>query len=48
MFDGLTGRGFQITSDTPKSESLTIFHLGEKAYDHVIFFPNKAKGWWLY
>ncbi|KAK4682188.1 LOW QUALITY PROTEIN: oligosaccharyl transferase glycoprotein complex, beta subunit [Podospora pseudoanserina] len=40
----LEGRGFQITYETPKSESLVLFHLGERAYDHVIFFPTKTKG----
>ncbi|KAK0737575.1 Dolichyl-diphosphooligosaccharide--protein glycosyltransferase subunit WBP1 [Apiosordaria backusii] len=40
----LESRGFQITYETPKSESLALFHLGERAYDHVIFFPTKTKG----
>ena len=29
---------------TPKSEGLSLFRLGERTYDHVIFFPTKAKG----
>jgi len=40
-----TGRGFNIAFETPKSESLSLFRLGERAYDHVIFFPTKSKGW---
>ncbi|KAI1504941.1 dolichyl-diphosphooligosaccharide-protein glycosyltransferase 48kD subunit [Biscogniauxia marginata] len=40
----LEGRGFQITYETPKSESLSLFHLGERSYDHVLLFPTKSKG----
>ncbi|KAK4162445.1 Dolichyl-diphosphooligosaccharide--protein glycosyltransferase subunit wbp1 [Cladorrhinum sp. PSN259] len=40
----LTSRGFELTFETPKSESLALFHLGERKYDHVIFFPTKTKG----
>ncbi|KAI2464327.1 Dolichyl-diphosphooligosaccharide-protein glycosyltransferase 48kDa subunit [Annulohypoxylon bovei var. microspora] len=40
----LDGRGFQINYETPKSDSLRLFNLGEKSYDHVIFFPTKSKG----
>ncbi|KAK4187267.1 putative Dolichyl-diphosphooligosaccharide--protein glycosyltransferase 48 kDa subunit precursor [Podospora australis] len=40
----LEGRGFQLTFETPKSESLALFKLGERVYDHVIFFPTKTKG----
>ncbi|KAB5562920.1 oligosaccharyl transferase-like protein [Coniochaeta sp. 2T2.1] len=40
----LESRGFKITYETPKSESLSLFRLGERKYDHVVFFPTKAKG----
>ncbi|KAI1141105.1 Dolichyl-diphosphooligosaccharide-protein glycosyltransferase 48kDa subunit [Hypoxylon sp. FL0543] len=40
----LEGRGFQVNYETPKSEGLSLFHLGEKSYDHVLFLPTKAKG----
>ena len=40
----ITGRGFKITFETPKSESVSLFHLGERTYDHVILFPSKSKG----
>ncbi|KAK5656203.1 hypothetical protein OQA88_4964 [Cercophora sp. LCS_1] len=40
----LESRGFKLTFETPKSESLSLFHLGERAYDHLIVFPSKAKG----
>lgn len=38
------GRGFQLSFETPKSESLALFHLGERTHDHIIFFPSKSKG----
>ncbi|KAI8948646.1 Dolichyl-diphosphooligosaccharide--protein glycosyltransferase subunit WBP1 [Xylaria longipes] len=40
----LEGRGFDIAYETPKSESLRLFHLGERSYDHVLLFPTKSKG----
>lgn len=40
----LEGRGFKITYETPKSESLTLFKLGERTYDHLLFLPTKTKG----
>ncbi|KAK0749416.1 Dolichyl-diphosphooligosaccharide--protein glycosyltransferase subunit WBP1 [Schizothecium vesticola] len=40
----LKSRGFKLSFETPKSESLSLFHLGERAYDHVILFPSKLKG----
>ncbi|SPO00074.1 related to oligosaccharyltransferase 48K subunit [Cephalotrichum gorgonifer] len=40
----LTSRGFDIEYETPKSESLTLFHLGERTYDHVLVLPTKIKG----
>ncbi|KAI1379002.1 Dolichyl-diphosphooligosaccharide-protein glycosyltransferase 48kDa subunit [Hypoxylon crocopeplum] len=40
----LEGRGFQVSYETPKSEGLSLFHLGEKSYDHVLFLPTKSKG----
>lgn len=39
----LESRGFKITFETPKSESVSLFHLGERTYDHVILFPSKSK-----
>ncbi|KAI1779121.1 Dolichyl-diphosphooligosaccharide-protein glycosyltransferase 48kDa subunit [Hypoxylon cercidicola] len=40
----LEGRGFQVNYETPKSEGLSLFHLGERSYDHVLFLPTKSKG----
>lgn len=39
-----TGRGYQISHATPKQENLKLEHLGERNYDHIIFFPIKSKG----
>ncbi|KAI9163976.1 Dolichyl-diphosphooligosaccharide--protein glycosyltransferase subunit wbp1 [Paramyrothecium foliicola] len=44
FFGDLSARGFQISYETPKSEGLKLFHLGERTYDHVIFLPTKVKG----
>jgi oligosaccharyltransferase complex subunit beta len=40
----LTARGFQTTVESPKSDKLSLFKHGERAYDHVIFLPGKSKG----
>lgn len=40
----LEGRGFSIAYESPKSDAVSLFHLGERAYDHVILFPTKTKG----
>jgi len=40
----LEGRGYKLAFETPKSESLALFRLGERLYDHVLFFPVKTKG----
>ncbi|KAL2269601.1 hypothetical protein VTJ83DRAFT_1785 [Remersonia thermophila] len=40
----LKSRGFDLSFKTPKSDSLSLFHLGERSYDHIIFFPTKTKG----
>jgi len=40
----LETRGFKLSFETPKSESLKLFHLGERTYDHLIIFPTKVKG----
>lgn len=37
-------REFKITYETPKSDSLNLFNLGERTYDHVLFLPVHTKG----
>jgi oligosaccharyltransferase complex subunit beta len=39
-----TERGFKITFESPKSESVALFELGERAYDHLLILPPKSKG----
>ena len=38
------GRGFTISYESPKSESISLFDLGERAYDHLLILPAKSKG----
>ncbi|KAF2758947.1 dolichyl-diphosphooligosaccharide-protein glycosyltransferase [Pseudovirgaria hyperparasitica] len=40
----LQARGFSIDYSTPKSSGISLFRHGERAYDHVLLFPGKAKG----
>ncbi|KAI1815406.1 Dolichyl-diphosphooligosaccharide--protein glycosyltransferase subunit WBP1 [Poronia punctata] len=44
FFGDLEGRGFEIDYETPKSEGLRLFHLGERSYDHLLLLPTKSKG----
>ncbi len=39
-------RDFELTFETPKSESVKLFELGERAYDHLLILPTKSKGRW--
>jgi oligosaccharyltransferase complex subunit beta len=39
-----SGRGFNLTYESPKSESISLFHLGARAYDHLLILPAKSKG----
>ena len=36
-------RGYKITYDTPRSDDLNLFHLGERTYDHLVLLPAKVK-----
>ncbi|PHH71828.1 hypothetical protein CDD82_6322 [Ophiocordyceps australis] len=40
----LAGRGFDISYETPRSEGLKLFYLGERNYDHLLFLPTRVKG----
>ncbi|KAF4542654.1 Dolichyl-diphosphooligosaccharide-protein glycosyltransferase [Lasiodiplodia theobromae] len=44
FWSDLTGRGFSLTFKSPKDDSLSLFRLGERAYDHVVLLPTKSKG----
>lgn len=41
----LESRSFQLTFESPKVESLSLFKLGAPAYDHVLLLPPKSKGY---
>lgn len=41
---GFIARGFEITYESPKSEKVALFELGERAYDHLLILPPKSKG----
>ncbi|KAL7270971.1 oligosaccharyl transferase glycoprotein complex, beta subunit [Rhizina undulata] len=45
FFGDLEGRGFELSFQNPKSEGLSLFQHGERAWDHVILFPPKSKGY---
>ncbi|KAG9237928.1 dolichyl-diphosphooligosaccharide--protein glycosyltransferas-like protein 48 kDa subunit [Amylocarpus encephaloides] len=40
----LEARGYKITYESPKSETVALFRLGERAYDHLLVLPTKSKG----
>jgi oligosaccharyltransferase complex subunit beta len=44
FFRDLSERGYQITYESPKTESLALFLHGERTYDHLVFLPTKIKG----
>ncbi|KAG5983743.1 hypothetical protein E4U55_007271 [Claviceps digitariae] len=43
FFGDLTERGYQISYETPRSDHVKLFHLGERTYDHLVFLPAKVK-----
>ncbi|XWW93398.1 hypothetical protein V2A60_001331 [Cordyceps javanica] len=43
FFGDLAARGFDINYETPRSDKLSLFNLGERRYDHLIFLPTKVK-----
>ncbi|KAL3965281.1 hypothetical protein ACCO45_002285 [Purpureocillium lilacinum] len=44
FFGDLTARGYEIKYETPRSEELKLFQLGERAYDHLVFLPLQGLG----
>ncbi|KAJ4022956.1 oligosaccharyl transferase glycoprotein complex, beta subunit [Fusarium irregulare] len=44
FFGDLSERGYEITYESPKSESLGLFLHGERTYDHLLFLPTTIKG----
>ncbi|KAL2868525.1 dolichyl-diphosphooligosaccharide-protein glycotransferase [Aspergillus lucknowensis] len=44
LFGDLEARGYNLIFDSPKNEQLSLFELGDRAYDHVLLLPPKSKG----
>lgn len=42
--DTSIARSFELSFESPKTESLSLFKLGALAYDHVLLLPPKSKG----
>ncbi|EIT76341.1 oligosaccharyltransferase [Aspergillus oryzae 100-8] len=40
----LEARGYNLAFESPKSDKLSLFELGERAYDHVLLLPPRSKG----
>ncbi|OJJ48379.1 hypothetical protein ASPZODRAFT_150618 [Penicilliopsis zonata CBS 506.65] len=44
FWSDLEGRGYTLSFESPKSEQLSLFQHGARAYDHLLVFPPKSKG----
>ncbi|KAJ5995039.1 hypothetical protein N7481_002016 [Penicillium waksmanii] len=44
LWSDLEGRGYDLSFKSPKSDSLSLFEHGERAYDHLLILPPKSKG----
>ncbi|KAJ5223617.1 hypothetical protein N7468_008159 [Penicillium chermesinum] len=44
LWSDLEGRGYDLTFESPKSDKLSLFAHGERAYDHLLILPPKSKG----
>lgn len=40
----LEARGYTLDFQSPKSDQLSLFELGERAYDHLLILPPRSKG----
>lgn len=38
-----TARGFDVSVESPRTESVSLFRHGERTYDHLILLPPKSK-----
>jgi oligosaccharyltransferase complex subunit beta len=38
-------RGFELAFESPKSDKLNLFSLGERAYDHILLLPPSGKAY---
>jgi oligosaccharyltransferase complex subunit beta len=39
------GRGYELSFESPKNDKLSLFYLGERAYDHVLLLPPSSKAY---
>ncbi|KAL3493205.1 Dolichyl-diphosphooligosaccharide--protein glycosyltransferase subunit WBP1 [Aspergillus germanicus] len=44
LWSDLEARGYNLIFESPKNEQLSLFELGDRAYDHVLLLPPKSKG----
>ncbi|OQD74394.1 hypothetical protein PENDEC_c011G05576 [Penicillium decumbens] len=44
LWSDLEGRGYDVSFESPKSDKLSLFEHGERAYDHLLILPPKSKG----
>ncbi|KAL4920869.1 Dolichyl-diphosphooligosaccharide--protein glycosyltransferase subunit WBP1 [Aspergillus aurantiobrunneus] len=44
LWGDLEARGYNLIFESPKNEKLSLFELGDRAYDHVLLLPPKSKG----
>ncbi|KAL3468603.1 Dolichyl-diphosphooligosaccharide--protein glycosyltransferase subunit WBP1 [Aspergillus heterothallicus] len=44
LWGDLEARGYNLIFESPKNEQLSLFELGDRAYDHVLLLPPKSKG----
>ncbi|KAJ5723543.1 hypothetical protein N7488_001578 [Penicillium malachiteum] len=44
LWSDLEGRGYDLSFESPKSDQLSLFAHGERAYDHLLILPPKSKG----
>ncbi|KAI2794034.1 hypothetical protein POX_a00624 [Penicillium oxalicum] len=44
LWSDLKGRGYDVSFESPKSDKLSLFKHGARAYDHLLILPPKSKG----
>ncbi|KAJ5735932.1 uncharacterized protein N7483_001057 [Penicillium malachiteum] len=44
LWSDLEERGYDLSFESPKSDQLSLFAHGERAYDHLLILPPKSKG----
>ncbi|PYI01357.1 Dolichyl-diphosphooligosaccharide-protein glycosyltransferase 48kDa subunit [Aspergillus sclerotiicarbonarius CBS 121057] len=44
FWSDLEARGYDLVFQSPKSDQLSLFDLGERAYDHLLLLPPRSKG----